>query len=398
MELSQKIADAQLLIKGFYLSHKRLLLPVFIMALLLTDNTFHLTLQVLSDAFWQVSAYVAASLTLYHFLGSLLRRFKWLVNVHASNSKYQILFAGFMGSIPGCGGAIIVITQFVQGKFSFGAVVAVLTATMGDAAFLLLAAKPSVGLFVVAVGVVVGIISGLCVDFIHGEHFMRPNNRTLLTAKYCNKEEANKAQSSYIKWQGLLWQWLLLPSSFVAILFSFQLDVDQFFHIQAGTTNIIGAVMAVLATTLWALSGEVTNYQTIVSEDSKVNTRNLFQKIAQDTNFVGSWVILAFLSFELMMLFSGLDLAKVFSQWGSFTPLIAITIGLLPGCGPQIITTSLYLSSTIPLSAQLGNAISNDGDALFPAIAMAPKMAVMATLYSAIPAVMVAYSYFYLFE
>jgi hypothetical protein len=42
--------------------------------------------------------------------------------------------------------------------------------------------------------------------------------------------------------------------------------------------------------------------------------------------------------------------------------------------------------------------MSNDGDALFPAIALAPKMAIVATFYSAIPAVIVAYSYWYFFE
>lgn len=50
------------------------------------------------------------------------------------------------------------------------------------------------------------------------------------------------------------------------------------------------------------------------------------------------------------------------------------------------------------ISAQLSNAISNDGDALFPAIALAPKAALMATLYSSIPAAIVGYGYFWLFE
>jgi len=79
-------------------------------------------------------------------------------------------------------------------------------------------------------------------------------------------------------------------------------------------------------------------------------------------------------------------------------PLIGVVIGLLPGCGPQILVTSLYINGTVPLSAQLGNSISNDGDALFPAIVLAPKAALMATLYSSIPALIVAYSCFYLFE
>ena len=82
----------------------------------------------------------------------------------------------------------------------------------------------------------------------------------------------------------------------------------------------------------------------------------------------------------------------------TFVPFIAILLGFLPGCGPQIIVTSFYLNGTIPLSAEIGNAISNDGDALFPAIALAPKAAIFATLYSAIPALIVAYGYMFLFE
>ena len=40
----------------------------------------------------------------------------------------------------------------------------------------------------------------------------------------------------------------------------------------------------------------------------------------------------------------------------------------------------------------MGNAISNDGDALFPALALAPGAAVIATLYSAVPALLIAYA------
>ena len=60
--------------------------------------------------------------------------------------------------------------------------------------------------------------------------------------------------------------------------------------------------------------------------------------------------------------------------------------------------TTLYLNGIIPLSAQIGNAISNDGDALFPAIALHPKAAVIATIYSAFPAIIVSYGYLFIFE
>ena len=92
------------------------------------------------------------------------------------------------------------------------------------------------------------------------------------------------------------------------------------------------------------------------------------------------------------------DKEKFFDVILPLTPLIAILVGFIPGCGPQVLTATLYLNGSIPFSAELGNAISNDGDALFPAIAMCPKHAILATLYSAIPAIIVAYSFFFFFE
>ena len=40
-------------------------------------------------------------------------------------------------------------------------------------------------------------------------------------------------------------------------------------------------------------------------------------------------------------------------------PALAVLVGFIPGCGPQLVVTSLYLSGSLPLSAQLGNAIAN---------------------------------------
>ena len=98
------------------------------------------------------------------------------------------------------------------------------------------------------------------------------------------------------------------------------------------------------------------------------------------------------------MYFTEIDLKLFFDLWLPFVPLVAIFFGFLPGCGPQILTATLYLNGHIPLSAEIGNAISNDGDALFPAIAICPKDAILATLYSMIPALLVSYSYFFFIE
>ena len=124
----------------------------------------------------------------------------------------------------------------------------------------------------------------------------------------------------------------------------------------------------------------------------------IVRRTVSDTNFITGWVILAFLAYELTVHLGEFDLEAIFKSYYFFIPLIAILIGFLPGCGPQILVTTLYLNGIIPLSAQIGNAISNDGDALFPAIALQPKAAFIATIYSGIPAIIVSYSYFFIFE
>ena len=127
-------------------------------------------------------------------------------------------------------------------------------------------------------------------------------------------------------------------------------------------------------------------------------TRDLLSRVVDTTNFVTTWVICGFLVFEIFMYITSYDLKTFFDIWLPFVPMMAIFFGFLPGCGPQIVVTTFYLNGFIPLSAEIGNAISNDGDALFPAIALAPKAAVIATLYSAIPAFIFAYGYMFLFE
>ena len=75
--------------------------------------------------------------------------------------------------------------------------------------------------------------------------------------------------------------------------------------------------------------------------------------------------------------------------------MLAILLGLVAGGGRQILVRTLYLNGIIPFAALIGNAISNDGDALFPAIALTPRMAIIATLYSAIPALIISYIFLF---
>ncbi|EOW9206348.1 TPA: putative manganese transporter [Vibrio cholerae] len=393
------MANHRVLVSLFNLRYKRLLLPIALFALLVSENTRAVTVETLADSFWAVSTYVAFTLAIYHWVS------RWLDGAHALVSAYhrsrnlQVVIAALLGALPGCGGAIVVTTQFVSGKVGFGALVAVLTATMGDAAFLLLASQPVTGLYVIGIGVVTGCVTGLVINALHRDDFMRPTLTELsnkLRTSCCSATSAVSFKA--INLQGLFWKYLLLPASLVAFASSFQIDINQVWSLPEMSIEWIGALLAVSSMLLWALTQEIEDYQSTVSEDDKIRTSHPMQKAAQDTNFVSAWVIIAFLAFELTLHFTGFEIGTNWGNWGVWMPALGIMIGLLPGCGPQILVTSLYLSGALPFSAQLSNAISNDGDALFPAIALAPKAALMATLYSSIPAAIVGYGYFWLFE
>jgi len=340
--------------------------------------------QALIDAYLQVSVFVG--FTLFIFIGmDALTKFN-ISYVLDKTKKFHVIMASLLGALPGCGGAIVVVTQYIQGRISFGSLVAVLTATMGDAAFLLLAAEPFTGLFIFALGASVGALTGYIVDKIHGESYLQGNSKL--------KVEFEKLKKTFVSKFNIFWFLIFLPGFVIGIFVAFQQDLDQILKIPDGFSLVasLGLAGATLSIFMWSLN-PLSDFQC-----STDRTRNLLSRVVDTTNFVTTWVICGFLVFEIFMYITSYDLKTFFDIWLPFVPMMAIFFGFLPGCGPQIVVTTFYLNGFIPLSAEIGNAISNDGDALFPAIALAPKAAVIATLYSAVPAFIFAYGYMYLFE
>ena len=336
------------------------------------------------DAYLAVSVFVGFTLMIFIGLDSLTK-----FDIHSFLEKtknFHVPIASFLGAIPGCGGAIIVVTQYIQGRISFGSLVAVLTATMGDAAFLILAMEPLTGLLIFILGIFVGTISGYVVDLIHGPSFMMTNSDIEL--------EFEKLKKTFVSKFNIFWLMLFVPGFLIGILLAFQIDVDSFFTLPSNTSFVIllGSAGAILSIFMWSLN-PLSDFQC-----STDKSRGFLSRVIDTTNFVSTWVISGFLVFEIFMYFTNIDLKLFFDLWLPFVPLIAILFGFLPGCGPQIVVATFYLNGYIPLSAELGNAISNDGDALFPAIALAPKAAILATIYSAFPAIIVAYTYLIIFE
>ena len=341
----------------------------------------------LSDAFLAVTVFVAATFLLVF---SIEKLFAFdLGVVMAQNRNWQPVLASLLGILPGCGGAIVVVTQFTRGYASFGALISVLVSTMGDAAFLLLAREPITAIYVFVISAIAGTLTGLAVDRIHGyDYLAQPKDtksaKDIVTSSHIHSTRLNGLQK--------LWFALTTIGLVFGIALAFQVNVESWFASYSDYEPVrwFGFISAMLCLLMWAT---VHDGHSNVGADT-MPSDPIGKRVVLDTNFVTSWVILAFLFYEILVLF-GFDISALFGEWLILAPSIAILIGFIPGCGPQIVVTALYLTGAIPFSALISNAIANDGDALFPAIALAPKAAIVATLYSAIPAFIIGYGFYY---
>ncbi|NDW52993.1 putative manganese transporter [Aliiroseovarius sp. PrR006] len=350
---------------------KRLLVLAIMLALAIAPGQLgELTRGLMTDAYVQVSVFVAATLLLFY---GAERLFNFDIGEVLSNAKgAQVPLAALLGATPGCGGAVVVVAAYSSGHVGFGAVVATLTATMGDAAFLLLATRPDAAAVVLPLSFAIGILSGWIVDRFHTVEYRASTLASCELAPLIGKTRP----------QDVAYLLLAIPGLYVGALQLAQIEVSHIFGLPILWIALAGTFLGL---SIWATSkvSAMTN-----SKDSPLT------RMAEETSFISVWVIGAYLAYDYVAEFGGLDLELLFQSIAPLLPLMGVLIGLIPGCGPQVLVTTLYLNGIIPFAALMGNAVSNDGDALFPAIALNPKAAIVATLYSTIPAMIIAYAFY----
>ena len=79
----------------------------------------------------------------------------------------QVVIAALLGSIPGCMGGFATVSLYTHRMFSFGALVAMMIASSGDEAFVMLAMIPEQALILFAVLFVLAIVVGIVTDKIY---------------------------------------------------------------------------------------------------------------------------------------------------------------------------------------------------------------------------------------
>ena len=370
------------------------------------------------DAFLAVTVFVATMVLLFSWLQYVTSgRFVEYIQEH---KKLQPIIGALMGLTPGCGGAIVMMPMYARGYVTYGTVVATLIATLGDSAFVLIGAAVADSRFIapmIAVHVIsfcVGVTWGYFVDItgttprnplgkfgptIGVEDTQTPSDDSTSPLEDLSRE-VPEGLGYRILHQGYVLWWAVTALGLIfAILLLVWAGQDSDFSLELaynpltlnGFITWIGLLGTTLSIILYIAQKNWFADDTEATIGDKLHSmRETMVHAASETAFVTFWVMIAYLAFESMMLFGGLaeaDLAR--HGDGLVAVIIAATIGLIPGCGPQIIAITAYTKDIISFPALAANAISQDGDALFPLLVRHKAASLWATVHTTIPAIIV---------
>jgi hypothetical protein len=391
--------------------------------LVTSDEIIEVIVVSMRDAFLAVTVFVAAMVLLFSWLQYISAgRF---VDIIRENTSWQPVFGALMGITPGCGGAIVMMPMYARGYVTYGTVISTLIATLGDAAFVLIGAAvtdPSFIAPVVAVHLisfVVGISWGYFVDIMkitprnplgkfssnYNENsssriVLQETNKNLIEVFDDLGREEKTGWGYFLLHQGYTVWWIVTSLGLIfAILLlvwsaqdaDFALEINYNPFTLDGFITWIGLIGTSLSIILYI------SQKNWISDDSEAtigdklySMRETMIHSASETAFVTFWVMSAYLIFEFSMLFSGMTEADLALYGdGIIAVIIAAVIGLIPGCGPQIIAITAYTKDLISFPALVANAISQDGDALFPLLVRHRVASIWATVHTTIPALIV---------
>lgn len=355
----------------------------------------------LADAFMQVGIFVAVMLGVFGYLqyrtGDRITRFL------AARWRSAPLFGALLGVTPGCGGAILVMPLYLRGTVSFGTVVAALVATMGDSSFVIIAVDPTLALWLHGLLLVAGVCAGYATDA------LRIDPRVRARVAVAGRGAAGRPIASVgaaeafpppVAGSCAPVPLEAMPRAFwgvaaAGLVFGLPVvmgltDGAALARVFAGVdpyllTGVLGTLVAAV---IYLRSGCPMGDGTITSLEAKRNSvSDMLRHGARETSFVTFWVAVAYLLTTWIVTLGGIDLAAAVGVAGGVGVLVGAALGLIPGCAVQVLVTGLYATGLVPLATLVANAVSQDGDALFPLVMLDRRSALIATALTTVPGV-----------
>lgn len=381
-----------------------------------------LVIRPLADAFMQVGVFVALLVVPFSWA-----RYRWGGRVDALALRHRglgPLVAALATVPPGCGGAIVVVAAYARGAVSYGAAVSALVATTGDACWVLLAHDPVLTLQLKVLLVVTGTVTGHLVDAL-GIEPRAGGPLAVPTTSPASSPTSSPAGASTADAQPALCReaasptvtpevagsrlgaavgtgpltlvlWAVLAAGLVVSLPTTFRVVDPaevgaaLLHgvdpyLALGTVGTVLCLVAFVGTL-------VPSGRALADDDAETahptSTGAVLRHGAHEIAFVTVWVAAVYLAWSLVTHLTGFDGSQL-PVLGLAGVLVGALVGLVPGCAVQIVFAGIFAAGGMPVSTLVANTISQDGDALIPLLALEHRSALLATVITTVPAVVV---------
>ena len=320
-------------------------------------------------------------------------------------SKFgQIVVSALLGWIPGCIGGFASVSLFSHGMISFGALVAMLIATSGDEAFVMLTLFPGKALWISALILVIGIVTGVLIDYVGPKLGLKP-----YALKSCDEmqihdedlhehkhEHAHTQEEKSRKWHFFTWKRILLfigTGLYIAALATGLLEHEHeggagddhgFNLLSEDWMNMVFAAVSLIMVGVVAFG-----------TDHFVEEHLWHHVIARHALKIFAW------TFGVLILLGFITEVVDISSWiGENIPLmivLATLIGIIPESGPHLIFVTLFAAGVIPAPVLIASCISQDGHASLPLLAESKGAFIRAKAINCLMALVVGFIAYWLF-
>ena len=297
----------------------------------------------------------------------------------SGNGLRQIIFATLLGCIPGCIGGFATVSLYSRRMISIGALTAMMIASSGDEAFVMLAMFPGKAVLLMAVLAVIAIICGAAIDKALPEGIGK-TGRTGIAGyngdqRTCDKipdrregakNEGNPPHNDTaaghagrygLKRAGLAVGFILFIAARISGGIGPSHGTDEGIRLTLLDEAWMNALFGILALSLVAAS--IFGSRKIVEIEMHIVKRHALP--------IFLWTAGALALVHLTM--QHIDIADWIGNNIPLMILLASLIGIIPESGPNLIFVTLFASGSIPFSVLLANSISQDGHSSIPLLA-----------------------------
>ena len=301
------------------------------------------------------------------------------------SSPLQVVISSILGVIPGCMGGFASVSMYTHGLISFGALVAMMIASSGDEAFVMLAMFPEQAGWLFAALLGIAVVTGIVVDLV----VRRSPLEHGCDVECSLHDEPEGHHHHHHEGRHFTWHRAVMfigVALFIAALVTGSLEHEEDAEEITGTINLLGEewmywMFGVLSLAVLAVL--------IFAEDHFVEEHLWHHIVVRHLPSVFHWSlwVLAAVGFALHYL----DIASWISSNTALMIVLATFVGIIPESGPHLVFVTLYASGIVPLPVLLASCISQDGHASLPLLAESKRSYLLAKLVNCIVALAVAF-------